>query len=112
MVREGVELAAVLISSLLKIALVAFFAWLVWSVFRPRYTLRIVVDKDGVHSATGLSAAQKQKVLGFLENDIELENRITILGARRRDGGMCFTLRGRLHPSIRQQIRNFLLLNV
>jgi hypothetical protein len=100
------------ISLLLKIALVAFMAWLVWTAFRPRYAVRIVVDKDGVRYSLGLPVSKQQEVVRFLEHDVEIEDRITILGNRGDDGAMHFQFRGRIHPSIQQQIRNFLVLNL
>jgi len=101
-----------LISWLVKVAFVALVGWLAWTAFRPRHALRIVVNKDGVQFSTGLPAAKRQQIVGFRENDVEIENRVTILGVRGRDGIVRYEFRGRLHPSIRQRIRNYLKLNV
>jgi len=100
------------LSWLLKIAVVAFLGWLVWKAMRPRHALKIVVDENGVQSSSGLPLAQKRKVREFLENDVQIERRIIILGDRGRDGAMRLQFRGRIHPSVQQQIRNFLVLNL
>ena len=101
-----------LIAWLIKIAFVAVILWLAWTAFRPRYALKIVVDEDGVQYSTGLPAAKKKQIVGFLENDVEIENRVTILGVRGRDRTVRYEFRGPLHPSIQQRIRNYLLLNL
>lgn len=97
---------------LIKIALVAFFVWLAWTALQPRYAVRIVVDRRGVQLLAGVPAARRQTVAEFLEKDIDIEDRITVLGTRGRDGKMHYQFRGRLHPSTQQRIRNFLAMNL
>jgi hypothetical protein len=97
---------------LLRILVLALIGWLAWLMFRPRYAVKIVMDSHGVKSHHGLPAAKVTEIVRFLEQEVGIEGRATILGERDRTGVVRVRFRGRLHPGMQQKIRNFLALHL
>ena len=82
---------------------------LLWRVYRPRYRVKIVLDESGVRHHQGLAQAQQQRVIGFLQEHIAAEGKLTIYVAREPSGRMRVDCRGAIDPGTQQQIRNFLM---
>ena len=80
-----------------------------WRVLSPSHRIRIVIDPTGVRSHRGLPASRERTVLEFLENEVELDRKITIYADRAADGRLQLLIRGRIMASVKQRIRNLLI---
>ena len=76
---------------------------------RPRYSLRIAVDRQRVVDHQGLPKSKQGDVIEFLEREIDVQSRTVILGVPYPKGYLKIRFRGSLNQESQQRIRNFLL---
>lgn len=88
--------------------LVGIVGLAIWAM-RPRYQLRIVVCDGSVESLRGAAARQTDRIVEFLQHDVSLNGRVTIMVNKRPNGYFQLAFRGPVDEGTKQQIRNFLI---
>ena len=94
---------------LIKLAAIMLIGYVVWRAMRPRYTVKIVVDEQGIKHHEGLPKACERTVLEFIEKNLSPEGKVTICASRQPNGYLRLDFRGQLDSGTRQRIRNFLI---
>ncbi len=93
----------------IRLTAIALIGYVVWRMIRPRYTLKIVIGKQGIKHHKGLPKAHKTSVLKFFEKHRSFDGNVTICAMRQPDGYLRLIFKGEVDPGTRQQIRNFLI---
>lgn len=94
---------------LVKLAILTFGGYVLWSVLRPKHPIRIVVDQTGVRQHRGLPKAQAKKVVSFLDRQTRPAKKLVIYVARLPNGYLLTDFRGPSDSEWRQRVRNFLV---
>ena len=82
--------------------------FIVWRLFQPRYSLKIVIGSQGIKHHHGLSKSQQTDVLDFLEKHRSFDGDVTILGRYDSNRFLQLVVKGKLEREAEQRIRNFL----
>ncbi len=93
---------------LIRFTAIAVIGYVVWRMMRPRYTLKIVIGKQGIKHHKGLPKAHESSVLKYFEKHRSLDGDVTICAKREADGYLRFVFKGDVDPATRQQIQDFL----
>lgn len=94
---------------LLKIAFAGLVVFLVWQAFRPKWSIRIVVDPQGGIDMQGVAVAKQARVRNFLRDDVRLPGKVTVLATRTSNGRLAIKIQGSMDDGLRQRIRNYLV---
>ena len=98
-----------LLINLAKLAAFVAVTYVVWRMLtRPRHAVSIVIDKNGIKHHRGLPKGQEARVLGFLEEQLAPQGKITINADRQPEGHLRLYFTGPIDPGAQQQVRNFL----
>ena len=87
-------------------------AYGLWTTARPTWPIKIVVSPAGLDSHRGLPRRCVAQVANFFERDVHLASRVVIFAHRQRNGRLRTQFRGRIDAGTRQQIRNFLTIEL
>ena len=93
----------------IRLTAIALVGYVVWRMMRPRYTLEIVIGKQGIKHHKGLPKAHETCVLEFFQKHRSFDGNVTICAMRQPDGYLRLVFKGQVDPGTRQQIRNFLI---
>ncbi len=88
---------------------VAVIAFVVIVAFRPKHDFSIIVGQDDVEIRGAVAKRRRHELVQFFQNDLQLEEALTVLGRRGPGGRLQLQFRGPIDPGTRQRIRNFLL---
>lgn len=92
----------------IRLAVIALVVYVVWRMVFPRYTLKIVIGKQGIKHHKGLSKANQTSVLKYFEKHRSFDGDVSIFATRQTDGDLRLVFKGQVEPGTRQQIRDFL----
>lgn len=93
----------------IKLTAIALIGYGVWRMMHPRYTLEVVIGKQGINRHKILPKALETSVLEFFEKHRSFEGNVTIRAIRQPDGYLRLVFKGQVDAATRQQIRNFLM---
>ena len=91
----------------LRLLIVAVVGGGAWWALRPRYLLKIVVNRGSVKIHCGAAKAWSAELMDLLRG-LPLQGKVTILGVRDAQGRTRIAFRGRIDAGMRQRIRNYL----
>jgi hypothetical protein len=94
----------------LFVCAIVLAAVVVWAVMRRWQPVEITVDNGRVTGLRGIAQAQTKRVVSFLEHDVALNGKVTVVGNRDANGVLRINFRGNIDEGTRQQIRNYLKL--
>jgi hypothetical protein len=86
----------------------ALVAIVVWAVMRRQHPLEITIENGHVTALKGVAKAQAQRVVHFLERDVAVNGKVTVLGGRDANGVLRISFRGKIDEGTSQQVRNYL----
>lgn len=98
-----------MLDSLIKLSVVALISNVIWRAMRPQYSIKIVIDEQGVKHHEGLPKAHQRNVVEFFEKHISVSGKVTICARRQPNGYLRLDFKGQVDPGTQQQIRNFWL---
>ena len=81
----------------------------VWWMLQPKWTIRVVVDAQGVRQHRGLAKRRVGDVIEFFNNDVRIDNKLVVFARREAGGYLRIWFRGSAEQSVRQRIRNYLI---
>lgn len=91
---------------LTEVIIIAAIGYLAWRMMNPRHAIRIVIDEHGIKHHQGLPKAHERDVLGFLQQHLAPEGRLTICADRQPSGYFRLYFKGSIAPGEQQQVRN------
>lgn len=98
-----------IISLLLRGAVIGLVVYGLWYLFAPKWAFRIVVDESGVRSHDGISTPQQRRLLDLFYKMRFVEGRVTIRGRNDENGKLQLSFSGNMSEEAKQQIRNFIV---
>ena len=94
---------------LIRVAAIALIGYIVWSMMRPRYHVRIVMDEHGIKYHEGIPKGHQSQVLEFLDDEVAPSGKLTIYARHQPDGYLRVDFRGHIDTATQQRIRNVLI---
>lgn len=76
---------------------------------RPQWALVVIADQRGVRCLRGIPKLHEASLVEFLEKEVPAQGRITIRGARQKNGLMRLHITGDADQLKQQRIRNFVM---
>lgn len=89
-------------------ALVAYALWIA----RKHWPIKIVVTPDGMTLHRGVAQARVARLREYFAENVQAESKIVIHASRHRSGRLDLKISGRVPDGTRQQIRNYLNLEL
>ena len=98
----------------LTLLLIGFFtllAYALWSA-SEHWPIKIVVQRDGITSHRGVAQARVPRLRQFFAQNVRAERKVVIRGKRNRNGQLRLKITGQVPDGTKQQIRNYLNLEL
>lgn len=95
------------IGLLIRVAVIAGVAFVIWRILQPKYDVRIVIAPDGIREVTGVARGLRGEIERFLQENLPEEGKVIIGGIRQPNGRMRLVFRGPINQARQQRFRNF-----
>src|SRR5262245_61968589 len=83
----------------------AFVLYGLWRALQPKWSVKIVAAPDSIKHQKGLPKSQQGNIRAFFENDVSIQEPITILAMRYSKRHIRLHIDGQIDPGTRQRIR-------
>lgn len=93
---------------LLRGIVLGIIGYVIWRLLQPRCYIRIVIDRDGVKSHSGIPRSSHSTILNWMARKVVTDRRITICVSHGRDGRPKIGISGPIDSGTEQLVRNFL----